>query len=310
MNQILSIENNNKKEKKKKNKRASGPIEIHSILKFFAITMLIFGFCMIGTGSYSMYKDSKEIVATSKPTIYVEGTSEKEITLKVSHNKNLSKVTYSWTGQSVNEIPCDGKKTVEQKIDIPTGTNTLTVYAIDVDGQEINYQKTYTLQGDITIDFEASGNNIKVTAEGKNELKFMTYRWDEDEETKIDINDMQTEQNIEIPKGLHTLTVIVVDSNNTQETKIQEVNGVTKPKLEITTDGSDNFIIKASDEQGLQKIEFIIYGEDGTEKNRLTLDGRTELEYAYPLHDGENKLEVTVYNVNDVSETSRVKLTK
>ena len=155
MNQILSIENNNKKEKKKKNKRGSGPIEIHSILKFFAITMLIFGFCMIGTGSYSMYKDSKEIVATSKPTIYVEGTSEKEITLKVSHNKNLSKVTYSWTGQSVNEIPCDGKKTVEQKIDIPTGTNTLTVYASDVDGQEINYQKTYTLQGDITIDFEA-----------------------------------------------------------------------------------------------------------------------------------------------------------
>ena len=51
-------------------------------------------------------------------------------------------------------------------------------------------------------------------------------------------------------------------------------------------------------------------GEDGTEKNRLTLDGRTELEYTYPLHDGENKLEVTVYNVNDVSETSRVKLTK
>ena len=91
------------------------------------------------------------------------------------------------------------------------------------------------------------------------------------------------------------------------ETKEQEINGVTKPKLEVTTDGGDNFVIRATDEQGLKKVEFII---NETEKYRLNLDGRTELDYAYPLHDGENKLEVRVYNVNDVSEVSKVVFNK
>ena len=94
-------------------------------------------------------------------------------------------------------------------------------------------------------------------------------------------------------------------SNNT-ETKEQEVNGVTKPKLDITTDGSDNFIINVSDEQGLEKLEIVINGE----KYRLKLDGRKELEYKYPIRDGENKLEVTVYNQSNVTQTKKVKVTK
>ena len=262
---------------------------------------------MIGSASYSMYKESNGTGAVIKPTIYIESTSEGKLTLKITHNKELSKVTYSWTGQEVNEIPCSGKKNVEQVIEIPTGTNTLTVFASDINGLDNSFEKMYTLQGNITIEFEVEGNNIKVTAEGKNELKFMTYRWDEDEETKIDINDMTTEQTVEIPKGLHKLTVIVVDANNATETKEQEVNGVTKPKLEVTTDGADNFVIKASDEQGLEKVEFII---NQTEKYKLNLDGRTELDYKYPLHEGENKLEVRVYNINGVKEVKKVKLTK
>ena len=54
-------------------------------------------------------------------------------------------------------------------------------------------------------------------------------------------------------------------------------------------------------------MEFII---NENEKYMLNLDGRTELDYAYPLHDGENKLEVRVYNVNDISEVSKVLLNK
>lgn len=140
----------------------------------------------------------------------------------------------------------------------------------------------------------------------------MTYRWDSEEETKVDINGDQIEQTIEIPKGLHTLTVIVVDENNKTESMEQDVNGVTKPKLDVTTDGS-NFIIKASDEQGLKKVEFII---NETEKymlnleTQLSLEERKEFEYAYPLHDGENKLEITVYNENDVTETFRALVNK
>lgn len=302
MNQILSVEDN----KKQKKSRNAGPVEVKTIMRFFAIAIMILGVFMIGSGSYSMYQESKKAYAEAKPTIHVEDLSEQEVFIKVEHTKDLAKFTYYWNNEEPTEIQCQGKN-FEQTIEIITGTNTLNVCATDVTGQETKYQKTYTLAGDISIEFTAEGNNIKVTAEGKNELSYLTYRWDEDDEERIDINYMNIEQKIEIPKGLHTLTVVVVDINNTTETKKQEVNGVTKPKVEVTTDGADNFIIHATDEQGLQKVEFII-NED--EKYMLNLDGRKELEYPYPLHEGENKLEIRVYNVNNVSETSKVKVNK
>lgn len=309
MNQILSIEDTkkkNKKSKKQKMPKNSGPIAIESILKFFAIAILIFGIFMIGSGSYSMYTNSQEDIANVKPTIQVE-ENETEISLRVSHSRALSKVTYKWNNDEEVELQASGKKDVSQTIEIPTGENTLTIYAQDENGQETTYQKSYTLEGDITIDFALDGNNIKVTASGKNELSYMTYRWDEEEETRVDINNTQIEQSIEIQKGQHTLTVIVVDENNTTETKEQEVKGVTKPNLEITTDGSSNFIIKVSDEEGLKRLEFTV---NDTDKYKLELEGRTELEYQWPIEEGENILDVTVFNQSDVTETMRVRVNK
>lgn len=190
-----------------------------------------------------------------------------------------------------------------------TGTGSYSMYKYAKNNQSTSKASgsRKAEEKDIVISFTPDGNNMKIKAVGKEQLSYLTYRWDEQEEVRIDINDVIIEEKIEIPKGLHTLTVIAVDINNVSETKTQEVKGVTKPKLEVTTDGADNFIIIATDEEGLSKVEFII-NED--EKYLLNLDGRTELEYAYPLHEGENRLEVRIYNVNDISETARVKLTK
>ena len=46
------------------------------------------------------------------------------------------------------------------------------------------------------------------------------------------------------------------------------------------------------------------------EKIADTLEQRKEFEYAYPLQEGENKLEVRVYNESDVSEVARVLVRK
>ena len=302
MNQILSTE------APKSNKKVRGgnrePADIEKILKFFAIGMILFGIFMIGSGSYAMYQNSKLTGSSSKPTIYIEETSATAITIQVSHNKELSKVEYYWNNQEPIELECSGKKKVEQKVDLLTGKNTITIIAVDVNGLESKTQKQYEVQGDISIEFQAEGNNIKIKAEGNEQLSYLTYRWDEEEETRVEI---------EIPKGLHKLTVVVVDINNKTETKEQDIKGVTKPKVEVTTDGSSNFIINASDEEGIKKVEFII---NETDKNRINLDQqlpieqRKTFEYAYPLHDGENKLEVRVYNESDVSEVFKAKVNK
>ena len=314
MNQILSVEDTKKKKKKTKAPRNSGPVAIESILKFFSIAILIFGIFMIGSGSYSIYINSQEDTSNTKPTIQVEENEEgTEITLRVLHDKALSKVTYRWNNEEEIEIQTNNSRQVEQSIEVPTGDNTLTIYAQDLNGQETNYQRAYSLAGDITIDLSLNGNNIKVTATGKNELSYLTYRWDEEEEQRVDINNTEIEQDIEIPVGQHTLTVIVVDVNNSTQTKTQEVKGIVKPKLEVTADGTENFVIRASDNEGIKRVEFIV---NETDKYAIDLDDvysideRKEFEYRFPLQEGENKLEVTVYNESDVSETVRVMFNK
>ena len=56
----------------------------------------------------------------------------------------------------------------------------------------------------------------------------MTYRWDEEEEQRIDINSTTVDQEIDIPMGTHNITVILVDVNNETTTKEQKVMGTTK----------------------------------------------------------------------------------
>lgn len=267
---------------------------------------------MIGSGSYSMYQDSKSEGESNKPTIEIKEDVMTEITLQISSNKELTKVTYHWNNEDEIEIDTKGKKK-QNKNRNTNRKNTLNIYAVDVNGKESTCQRQYTIQGDINVELKVEGNNIKITANGKEQLSYMTYRWDDDEETKVDINSMQTEQTIETPKGTHTLTVVMVDINNKTETKTQEVKGVTKPKVEITTDGSANFIINASDEEGIKKVEFVINKEEQYVLNLdqvLPLEQRKEFQYSYPLKDGENNLKVIVYNESNISETYEVVVRK
>lgn len=323
MNQILDMDNNNDNNNKKgKFKRGKmpkmknqnhTPVEINSVVKFFAIAILIFGIGILGTGSYGMYQDITKGSKANKPEIYIEQRAQTEIALKITHDKEIATINYQWNEEEKTQVPSNHKKEVETTIQIPTGTNTLKVYAKDINGQEIEYSKVYTIESNITIELVPEGNNLKIIANGIDQLQYMTYRWDEEDETRIDIEGNEVEETIEIPKGLHKLTIIVVDINNKTETKEQEINGVTKPKLEVTTDGSSNFIIKASDEDGIKKVQFII---NETEKYELDLESqlspedRKQFEYAYPLHDGENKLEVTVYNNSDITENFKALVNK
>ena len=312
MNQILSVDEPKKEKKKKvKETRSRGPIEIRKVAIFFAISLILFGGFLVGSGSYSMYQVAKSETVGTKPTIFVENISDTQIKLQVTHDKDLSKVTYQWNDGEVVELDAQGKRSIEETIEIPTGQNTLTVYAIDVEGQEISYPRTYEILGDITINVEDNDGSIKITAQGKETLSYLTYRWDEGDETRIDINDTQTEQIIDALKGEHTLTIVVVDVNNKTETKEQLVKGVTKPTVEITN-GGDHFNVKTSDEEGITRIEFKFNeGKESQKMQAIQLDQlyesaeeRKEFEYQFPIVEGENTLEVTVYNESGETETA------
>ena len=331
MNQILSVEpqktKKEKKEKKQKRQKKqnynfqyssnkSGPVEIEKITKIFAIALIIFGIIMIGSGSYSMFQETKVDTTDVKPTISVQEISETQLKIQITHTSTLQRATYNWTGEEPVQLNAAGKRNVEQIIEIPTGENTLNIYALDGNGKETNYSKMYTRQGDINIDFSVDGANLIVSASGANELSYMTYRWDEEDEQRVDINALETEQTIEIPQGEHTITVSVVDVNNTMETKDQKVKGIIKPTLSIGRT-ENNFVITASDEEGLTRMEIIIDGNSDNpylidlEKAYPNIEDRKQFEYSgFELHDGENTMEVTVYNESGASESNAVLVNK
>lgn len=310
MNQILStsMPSNNKKVRNRK------PVQIGSVLKVFAIALAIFGIFMLGTGAYVIYKNqTAEQEQNIEPTISIENKTDTTILLKVTHKKNIAKLEYGWNDEEKTVVNGNNGKYLEKEIKVPSGTNTLHVVVQDEDGKEMTYEKQYEIESNINI--EVSGNKIKITYEGDTPLSYMTYRWDEEEEKRIELNDeMEIEQEIEAIKGLHTLTVIVVDEDNNTDTKVQKINGVSKPKIVLDVDDQkEHFVIKASDDEKIEKVEFRLNQDDNqTYELNLGDENLKELNYRVPfeLQNGENIIEVTVYNSNGVSEESGVRFVK
>lgn len=310
MNQILST-SMPIDDKKKKRKKNGQPVPIGSVLKFFVIVIFVFGALLIGAGTYAMYKNQGNQQGQNlEPTISIENKTDNTIMLKITHKKNIDRVEYSWNDEDKNIVSGNNGKYLEKEISVPSGTNTLYVLVVDEDGKEMTYEKQYELESNINI--EVSGNKIRITYEGDTTISYMTYRWDEDDENTVEINDTKVDEEIQAIKGLHTLTVVVVDEDNNTDTKKQKINGVSKPKIIMGIDEErEHFVIQASDDEKLSKLEFRL-NEDDDQKFVLNLEEKNlkELQYVLPdtlkLKTGENIIEVTVYNSNGVSEKTGI----
>ena len=305
MNQILAT--SNPSTKKTKSKRSSGPADIKTIVRVFAIAMLVFGVFMIGTGSYAIYRDNEANNSEITKPVITEALNEDStaVILTVTHDKAIDRIEYSWNNDEVQTITGNGRKYIEQEIEIPGGTNTLNVKAVDIQGQELSTQREFTAEE--IIHLAVSGSKLKITAENETEIAYMTYRWDDEEEQRIDINATTVDQEIDIPMGEHNLTVILVDVNNETITKEQKVKGVTKPSVTVEKDDTgEYYLITITDETGLDRVELNIRGE---EKNITVENGEKELKYKIKINDNdENKLIITAYNVDGIASDTVKKM--
>ena len=310
MNQILST---SMPRDDRNNKRNNNPASTKSVLKFFGIAICIFGILLIGAGGYMIYESQTHKQQELEPTISIENINTNTIMLKITNQKVISQIKYSWNDEEEKTVNGNNGKYLEQKIAVPSGTNTLHLLIIDEDGKEITYEKQYEVESN--INFEVSGNKIKITYNGEKNIAYITYRWDEEEEQRIDIYDTILNKEIDAIRGLHTLTV--VDEDNNMEQKQQKINGVSKPKVSVKADDSkEHFVIDVSDEEVLSKI-VIRLDEDSEQEYEVNLEGMDlkEATYVVPdpirLKDGENTIEVTVYNASGISgETGVVKISK
>ena len=311
MNQILSTGMPNSKNKgKNKTKNYQGTSDIRSVTKFFVIVLLFFGIFMIGTSSYGLYRNmNQDASSQSIPTITVEKSDDTTLLLKVIGENNIDTITYYWNNGEQNTINGNDRKYIEQEINIPSGSNILNVEVTDVMGGQNTFSEQYETDSNIQVEDLGNGN-ISITYEGDTQISYMTYRWDEEDETTVEINNTSFSQEIPARRGLHTLTVIVVDVDNKTETKIQEIQGIVEPSIEITTNEDfTKYLVTVSDEIGLSEVT-IVMNNDENQKVTQQLSG-TEFNFSIDIvENSDNVMNVTVTNSSGVQANRTVKCTK
>lgn len=318
MNQILSVNI----EKNKKNHKAS----IRSIVIVFCIILIIFGIGVTVTATYSYYKilvkntseDALINKASKEPYITTEREGVSSLNIVISHDKEITSIVYSINDGEEVEISGNNRTKVRELITLKPGINNIKITAKDIIGSIGTYETTAEVENksseeELTdgpkITLEQLEYQVKVVTESEVNIDEVKYYWDDDESnaTVLKINDVKNETLIDVSlEGVHELHVEATDiEGKKSRIKPKKIMGVNKPEIKISTNGKV-FRIVATDKEGLSKVEIKLNENETITEN---IEG-TQFSKDITLENGVNKLTVTVYNTNGMSEVSRVKFTK
>lgn len=298
MNQILFVD------KPKK----GNSLEIKTIIKIFVIIIIIFGIILAGKGFFSLIS-SKVGNNVTEPTISMEEISGK-VQLNIVHEKTIDKIVYSWNAEDEITLQGRGQSNIYEEIELPVGTNTLNLKIIDINKKEYNYIKEF-LKADEDlinpeIEFLVEGSKVKIVAKDETQLRYIMYRWDDEDNTTIEVTEdlkTQIEEKISILKGEHVLTVIAVDEAGNEQTKQQTFKGAKKPEIKVSQEG-DELVIVITDEENIKKVELTVNGRfysTDWQNTGASLDMK-EITLKQKLESGDNTVVITAYSVSGLSE--------
>lgn len=141
-------------------------------------------------------------------------------------------------------------------------------------------------------------NTIQITVTHIREIKKVTYRWNEDEEKEITIdetNNKNVNTSIALIGGMNTLKVTATDSNGqtTELKKTYEVGNI--PKIEINSVENAIQVIATCEE----KIDYVQYSWDNGELQKIDV-GEKKYEGKINVPRGTHTLKIEVVNSNGI----------
>lgn len=300
MNQILFVQ-----EKKRIN-----PQDTKNIVLFFAISIIVFGLIMFVQGVYGVhvYNENKEIKQTQedKTQIQLSQTDDGNVLITVESQTAIAEIIYFWNSDASQTISQDGRTTIQERITMPVGENTLTVKTIDVNGYEQIEQGTFILNVDKPVINLSSvvGNNLKISVESKVEISYVTYKWNTEEEKKFDMltfaDKTKFEKEIEIKVGQNTLLVTAVDIYGNKSEKSQQIKGLSLPEILPSVQGENIVLQVISQDDKITQVEYEFNGTTGMiSKEQLEQSGQTNrVTYSFKIQEGLNYLKVKVTTEN------------
>ena len=308
MNQILDTGEEKLRKKVNKTKKVKRVLPVNVIVVFFALGIIILGICMISGSVYAKDKINEVVLASAKPQVDItRNDDDNTVEINVNHVRGIARIAYKWNNDEETVIDGNNRKNISEKIDLIGGENTLTVTITEENGQSVTYEKKYQVGNIPVIKLEAVSNGVKLTATSEAKIENIIYNWDEGEEQKIEVGNTSYEGIINAPKGKHILKIKVVDENKMEAKKEQEVVGDTEPTVTVKpqfVDGKVAFVIEASDDEKLEKIEIT---HNGGAKQTEEINGTTYHKDIIMTTGETNTLIVTATNLNGLTKTVKVK---
>lgn len=311
MNQILSMQsnmndgnkNNKINNKEPKYREYNDKASIKSILRVFAIFIMLFGVALIGNSVYGMINSAPK--QRDNISVSAENIGSKA-TIKITGERPIKQLVYKWGQGQETVIPGNGTVQLSLTLEIPKGNNILNMTVTDYYGNTQDFQKQYINEKNgPTIEIPSTtGNMLNIVVKDDKEVAYITYRWNNEAETRIDMDPAQTDKttlqtSIPAIKGENTLTIVAVDNDGNRETVTETIKGANGPTFTVTTEGN-NIVINAKDEEGIGKISITVDGV--TTDTGDTPINEKEITAQQEITPGTHTITITVTNLSGLSE--------
>lgn len=293
--------------------KRGGTLEVNTVIKVFAIILIIFGLAVAGLGTFNLINSisgkNKVVAAWPKFEPYQEGNT---LYLTVSNDQIIDSVSYYWNNGFEKVVQGDQTKNLVVTIDVPTGDNILNLKVKDINGKETPYQNSFkgTVTEDTvepTIELSILGSKLNIVAKTTTEtpLAYLTYKWNNEQETKVEVSNDNTmiETQTTISKGENTITITAVKENGVSVTQTKKFVGAVKPTISVNQEGSSVNVVIAH-ESGVKSANITLNGK----KVVLTADrfgeDQKSVEFALSLKTGqENTIVIEATSCDGTTET-------
>lgn len=288
-------------------------------VRVLAVMLAIFAAALLGLGIYGVVKNNnKSDISVQEATDAQIEITQKETTaiIKVTHDKVIEKLIYCWDSSKETIVKGTGESTMESEIALYAGDHTLKVKVVDTDGHETLLEQAISSEtgGDImnpVISLEVTDEKkLRITATDETAMDFVTYRWNDEEEEKVEVSDdeKKIEFDIEILKGNNNLLITAVDKSQNQTNENKSFSGVTKPDVTITIAADKKtFNVVCTHENGIQSVKLTLNGEEYDIMEALGLnteESHTEVTFDAQLTEGSNEISVEVTSVDETITTA------
>ena len=304
MNQILDY-NPNKSS-------GGGSSGSDKVVRVFALLLACFAICLLVGGGIGLYKNKQktnvEVEAPTQAKITVKQEDTK-IIINVSHDKAIEKLIYSWDSEKETSVKGTGESTLTAEVPVIAGTHTLNIKVIDIEQVETTHEQEFT--SDVgedklypVISLEVTEQKkLKITATDETAIDFVTYRWNDEEEVRINAEQEIQQQiitEIEIKKGENNLTIIAVDKANNTSNKQQTFTGLMQPNIKVVlSEDKSKLIVTCSHENGISKIEYTLNDKPYAGE----FDNLAEVQFEQLLDEGYNKIIITATSSDGTTTT-------